>query len=322
MTTTSRKRRIFIGSSSETKDLAVKIKERLDPKYDCVIWGEDFFNRGGYVFVDLIKKAIGFDHAILIGGADDKVIRLSQNTEKLSPRDNIYLEYGMYSGILSTDRILFLLHEDCRVASDLTGMTLTTYKDADTAIDVCDRWLGSSASGRIFGGGAAKNIELLPTVGVAVGYFHNFLKPALDMLSSTHCFSFEGKEFPIREKRLTVAVPDYLEGDDTAVIEYTRVLIDKFQLADAMLGRYRVLIDPKGLEAGVLDLYDMPSTLLTVLKTVDYIFGVTAGLGPQDAQFAKYRAFDNFNETLEEMLAGKPRFSSLVEFKRFNFSDN
>lgn len=319
---TSRKKRIFIGSSSETKALAEKIKQRLEPAFDCVVWGEDFFGQGGYVYVDLIRKAIGFDYAILIGGTDDRVIRLSRNTEKLSPRDNIYLEYGMYSGILSTDRILFLLHEDCLVASDLAGMTLTTYKDDGAALDVCEKWINRSTSGRIFGGGSAQNIELLPTVGVAVGYFHNFLKPALEQLVTTRSFTLGDKEYPIKEKRLIIAVPDYLEADDTAVKEYTSVLVEQNGLEDAFLGRYRVLIDPTDLRSGTLTLYDMPSTLLTVLKTVDYIFGVTSGLGPQDAQFAKYRAFDNFLETLEELLAGKPRLASFVEFERFNLFDN
>lgn len=314
-----RKKRIFIGSSSETCELANKIKIGLESVCDCFVWNEDFFKPGGYVYVDLIKKAIGFDYAILIGGADDKVIRLSQNTEKLSPRDNIYLEYGMYSGILSPGRVLFLIHEDCVVASDLAGMTLKTYKNQEDTLDICKKWVVDTMNGKVLNSDTAKSIELLPTVGIAVGYFHNFLSPVLDLISKTRKFTFEGKEYDVREKKLIVDVPAYLESDDCAVDEYKNVLIDQKGLKDAFLGRYRVLIDPDGLDSGVLTLYDMPTTLLSVFKTVDFIFGVTSGLGPEDAQHAKYRALDNFIDILAELLEGKPRLSAHLEFSRFTF---
>ena len=316
-----RKRRIFIGSSSESKALAMKIQERLAESCDCFVWWDDFFRPGGYVYDDLIKKAISFDYAILIGGADDMVIRLSSNDEKLSPRDNIYLEYGMYSGILSTSRILLLMHEDCRVASDLSGMTLKTYASDETALAITEEWIIGSIQGKFIGEHSAKSIELLPTVGISVGYFYNFLEPLLNILATARSFTFEGKEYKISEKRLFVCVPDYLESGDSAVKEYTETLIGGRGLADAFLGKYRVLIDPSALESGALMIYDMPSTLLSVLKTVDYIFGTADGEGTEDSRNAKYRALDNFVDTLVGLTSGKKRLACYVEFERFDLSD-
>ncbi len=316
----TRKKRIFVGSSSETKALADRIKEKMAPICDCEVWGEKFFEVGGYVYLDLVKKAIGFDYAIFIGGADDKVIRLSKNTEKISPRDNVYLEYGMYSSILSTNKSLFLVHEDCLVASDLAGMTLKTYREDTDALIICEKWILDSIEGKHE---FSKNVELLPTVGIAVGYYYNFLKPVLDELSSTRKFTFDDKVYAIKEKKLIVNVPAYLESGVEAITEYKRALISQHDLEDAFLGRYRVLVDPNGLESGVLRLYDMPSTLLAVLKTIDFVFGLSEDeLGPQDAQFAKFRAFDNFIDTLIDMIRGKSRLAAYVEFRRFRFFDS
>lgn len=316
-----RKKRVFIGSSSETKELAIKIQERITQNCDCFVWWDDFFRPGGYVYDDLIKKAISFDYAILIGGADDRVIRLSSNDEKLSPRDNVYLEYGMYSGILSTNRILLLMNEDCRVASDLAGMTLKTYKTDGDALAVCEEWMNNALEGKFSNDYSAKGIELLPTVGVAVGYFYNFLEPALNVLASARKFTFEDREYAVKDKKLIVNIPTYLECGDNAVKEYTATLVGQKNLEDAFLGRYRVLVDPSTLEDGVLTLYDMPSTLLAVLKTVDYVFGISTGAGTEDAQNAKYRALDNFVDTLMGLMSGKPRLANYLEFRRFGLFD-
>lgn len=313
-----RKKRVFIGSSTESKSLAVKIQKQISQSCSCFVWWDDFFSTGGYVYDDLIKKAISFDYAILIGGADDKVIRLSSNDEKLSPRDNIYLEYGMYSGVLSTNRILLLMNEDCRVASDLAGMTLKTYKTDDDALDIACEWINNSILGKFSSEFSSKSIELLPTVGISVGYFYNFLAPVLSVLASTHSFTFNHKEYAIKEKKMFVYVPNYLESGDNAIKEYTQTLIEQKNLTDAFLDKYRILIDPISLENGILAIYDMPSTLLSVLKTVDYVFGNSSNLGTEDAQNAKYRAFDNFIDTLVSLMNGKPRLSSYVEFCRFD----
>ena len=68
----NRKKRVFIGSSTETKELARNIKQAIETSCDCSVWYDDFFELGNYVFNDLIQKAVSYDYAILIGGADDK----------------------------------------------------------------------------------------------------------------------------------------------------------------------------------------------------------------------------------------------------------
>lgn len=309
----SRKQRIFIGSSSETKELAAAIKRQIEASCNCSVWYDDFFKLGNYVFNDLIQKAISYDFAILIGGSDDRVIRLSTNDEKLSPRDNIYLEYGMFSGILSTNRILFLIHQDCRVASDLAGMTLAQYTSTEDALQRSERWLQKMLAGERVAAFSALDIELLPTVGISIGYFYNFIQPFAKLLADTKHFAWEGREYAISTRKLILHIPTYLTGE---VSDYEEDLQEANNLDSAQL-KYRFLFDAQALERGELIAHDVPSTLLAVFKTIDFIFNTQAN-ETEDSRFAKYRALDNFYDNLARMLEREKRIARFVELRRLD----
>lgn len=285
---------------------------------DCSVWYDDFFELGNYVFHDLIQKAVSYDYAILIGGEDDKVVRLQTNDEKLSPRDNIYLEYGMFSGILSTNRILFLLHKNCRVASDLAGMTLKIYDCEETAIHHTQTWIQDMLTGKRTKVFSALDIELLPTVGIAVGYYYNFVKPPLEMLRQTQCFTYQGKMYPITAKKLIISIPSYLEGNDINNYKYS--LMEREGLVEETL-KYRILINPDDLERGRLIIHDIPSTLLAVFKTIDYIFDLKDH-ETEDSEYAKYRALDNFYDTIPRLMGRDAYLSRYVELRRYSIFDD
>ena len=70
------------------------------------------FSIGKHFYQELITGIISFDFAVMIGGIDDFVERMPHKTSsKFSPRDNVYLEFGLFSGFLSANRVLFLIHE-------------------------------------------------------------------------------------------------------------------------------------------------------------------------------------------------------------------
>ncbi|MBQ3504822.1 MAG: nucleotide-binding protein [Oscillospiraceae bacterium] len=309
-----RKKRVFIGSSSETKELAHRIKREIEGSCNCSVWYDNFFELGNYVYNDLIQKAVSYDYAILIGGPDDKVIRLKTLDEKLSPRDNIYLEYGMFSGILSTNRILFLIHENCRVASDLTGMTLVQYSDDASAVEQSGQWIRSALAGARIKPFSALDIELLPTVGISVGYFYNFVLPFLEILRTATSFTFNGETYPVMHKKLIISIPTYIEGGD--INRYRYALMETEQLEEAIL-KYRILVDPEALHRGELIVHDIPTTLLAVFKTVDYIFGLQDH-ETEDSLHAKYRALDNFYDNLPRLLERSRYLSRYVEFRRYD----
>lgn len=314
----TRKQRIFIGSSTETKELAKKIKEKIENYGNATAWWDDFFSMGEYVFNKLIQTAVSFDFAILIGGPDDKVTRISTHDEKISPRDNVYLEYGMFSGILSPNRILFLMHNDCRVASDLAGMMLAQYSSEEEAINASMEWLEKQLQGKREHRFTASDIELLPTVGIAVGYFLNFVekiyKKELSLLDS---FEYNGKEYEIDKVRLVIAVPDYIEKDP---MNYENTVIRMFRLKRTMLNTFRILIDPKGLERGELIIYDVPNTLVAVFKTIDFIFGISE-FDNEHSTYAKLRALDNFEDNVRRLVGSAGNLSRITEVQRVSLPE-
>jgi len=257
------KKRIFIGSLLESRDLAGWLQEEFSKEFECVLWYEDFFSLGNHYYTDLIQKIITFDYAIMIGGEDDFVKRLSTQTEKIAPRDNVYLEYGLFSGILSPSKVLLLMHENCKVASDLLGMSLSQYRDSEQAISVAKAWIGKQYNGSACRALSRKDVGLMPTVGIAVGYYYNFLKPFLDKLSSAETD---------KDVRLTILVPSFVCDD---VSFYKRSLIRRMRLKDDLIQNFRILVDPN--EKETLHLYDIPSTILALFKTVNYVFEISEG---------------------------------------------
>lgn len=100
------KPRIFIGSSKESVKIAEKVKSLLDGEYVCQLWCDNFFDLGQCTYHELLKKSLSFDYAIFIGGKDDYVRRESDRTHKYAARDNVYLEFGLYAGILTYEGTL------------------------------------------------------------------------------------------------------------------------------------------------------------------------------------------------------------------------
>ena len=252
------KKRIFIGSSLETKDLANSIQTALQNEFECVLWYEDFFSLGNHYYTDLIQKIITFESAIMIGGEDDFVKRISNQTEKISPRDNIYLEYGLFSGILSPNKVLLLIHENCKVASDLMGMSLSQYKNDEQAVLIAKSWVDNQCVTNKQRALSRKDIGLMPTAGIAVGYYYNFIKPFLDRLTNTDID---------KEIKLTLFVPNFVCDD---VTYYKRDLMSKMKLKEDIIQKFRILVGPQ--EESILHMYDVPSTILALFKTVNYIF--------------------------------------------------
>ena len=124
------KHRVFIGSSKESEEIAITVSEFLSGDYECVVWNNGFFGINKGTYESLAKNAVAFDYAIYIGGKDDLSVRLKSRKVKISPRDNVYLELGLYAGILSPARSYFLIDEKCKIASDLLGITVLRYSNS------------------------------------------------------------------------------------------------------------------------------------------------------------------------------------------------
>lgn len=191
--------RIFIGSSSESLEIAKIIKIFFSKDYECVIWTDSFFELNQNTYDNLCKKALAFDYAIFVGGIDDAVLRIRDKTDKLAIRDNIYFEYGLYVGTLSKERIFFLVNEKVSIASDFLGVTLLYYKESNDIENHC-----KSIKNKIVEEERINRIQLLPSTSLAYDYNMNFLKPLSKCLGNNYLWLRFKR---VREKKIQILIP-------------------------------------------------------------------------------------------------------------------
>lgn len=211
------KPRIFIGSSKESVKIAEKVKSLLDGEYVCQLWCDNFFDLGQCTYHELLKKSLSFDYAIFIGGKDDYVRRESDRTHKYAARDNVYLEFGLYAGILTYARCFFLIQEGCQIASDLLGVNVVFF---DKMQDLSKKIL--TITEKIQKEQKVARISLLPSTSLAVGYFENFLKPVSQAIQKLDEICIAGKKYDVKNsaKRLEVAIPAKVSEDLRMWSEY------------------------------------------------------------------------------------------------------
>lgn len=118
----------FIGSSSESVDVAKAIQYNLDSRVECVLWNQKVFNLSRLVLDDLLEVLNVCDFGIFVFAPDD-TIRF-RGVEMNSARDNVVLELGLFTGRLGRERCFLVMpenHGDFHLPSDLLGLTVATY---------------------------------------------------------------------------------------------------------------------------------------------------------------------------------------------------
>jgi predicted nucleotide-binding protein len=126
--------KIFIGSSSEAKQVAVTASEILNDDVIPDIWDmSPYFKPMHGTFDALLSAAKGYDFALFIMSPDD---RIESRGEKLaSTRDNILFELGLFVGAIGPDRVFAVVQNSAqqdkivKMPSDLLGLTIPRFKE-------------------------------------------------------------------------------------------------------------------------------------------------------------------------------------------------
>ena len=125
------KPRMFIGSTVEGLSVAQAVQAELDHDFEITLWNQALFRAGTSTWLELVSKARsgGFDVALLVLGGEDQIT--SRGVTQSAPRDNVLLEFGLFTGALGADKTFFLLNRDHKpkIASDLAGICALTYGD-------------------------------------------------------------------------------------------------------------------------------------------------------------------------------------------------
>lgn len=123
--------KVFIASSSEGLDVTTAVRRsllnELDQMAEVVPWTRAFELSATYI--ESLEKIVDqADFAVLVLTPDD--VTTSRKEERLSPRDNVIFELGLFMGGLGRERC-YLVQEDrpdLKLPSDLLGVKSATFK--------------------------------------------------------------------------------------------------------------------------------------------------------------------------------------------------
>lgn len=303
------KSRIFIGSSTESKRTAERVQEIMEPEFECELWSKDFFEINRTAYDNLVQKAPSFDYAIFVGGTDDTVFRRKKGGRpemKLAPRDNVYLEFALYGGILSVARSFFMLDEKCRAASDLNGVTLFYYNDQEDSIERCCEQLKEyiREEERI------NRIRLLPSTSLAIGYYRNFIEQLMNCLQNRKEIYIGEEKVELADHPITVniLIPGDVEADWK---KWERMYAIEKGMKNAMIESVSrpiaFMIDPAKLEQeDRIEIIDIPQTVRVAFQAVemtmkkDYIGDKSLVIKTKQKEVA------NFINTLKNLMKEDP----------------
>lgn len=319
---------VFIGSSTEGLAAAKLLRECLEPELELVIWNENLFELGDDTLTSLLKFVSVFDFGIFVLGADDLV--KSRRFLFPAPRDNVVFELGLFMGALGRRRafpvVLPAKKGRLKLPSDLLGNTEIRVPDTFRA-DPSREALQSSADRlkrSILDRSENAFLQLLPSTGLAIGYFVNFLAPVCSLLVERDEIEVGGSPIDISGDNFdfNVVLPDSLAG---ASREAARRFVKDRGLIDLNLpvngaGRSYPFYVEADSQGGRLQLYDYPTTLAASHRAIEITLA-NGFLGQANhQQILEQKEITNFQRTLEILLRepGAAEFRKNVHFTKHN----
>ncbi|MBK8256215.1 MAG: nucleotide-binding protein [Polyangiaceae bacterium] len=123
--------RVFVGSSSEAAQVDRQVRSVLEALQATAVGWRKVFRPGDYALESLLGLGTTVDAALLIVTPDD--LTTFRGTERMSPRDNVLLELGMFLSHFGKRRTGILhVKTDGKVAalpSDLHGITTLVFDE-------------------------------------------------------------------------------------------------------------------------------------------------------------------------------------------------
>lgn len=126
------KPKVFIASSSEAQGVVDELVGLMGPEgFEPHPW-DQIFGSGAYTFDALLDEVKLADAAVFIFAKDDELGFRGEAT--YSARDNVVLEYGLFSQGLGRDRVLILEEEGVRLPSDVLGIVTDQFPSSKMAL--------------------------------------------------------------------------------------------------------------------------------------------------------------------------------------------
>lgn len=320
--------RVFIGSSSAALGLARDIGVELvkGGEIEVQVWDEGILQSGDILLDGLLGFVNLFDFAVLVLSADDLTTSKGKRTE--SPRDNVVFELGMFMGVLGRRRafpiIAFGETGDLKLPSDLDGFLSTRFQGAKLKDPAYLAEEIGKVRKEIVKRSKESPLSLLPSTGLAHGYFYNFLVPVNNRLTELKTIKVGDKEFDISKGNydFTILFPRLASQ---ANIDSRTSYVKKEGLVSVVVAKdehpprtYGFFAYPDIDPQGKVHFADYPTTLRSSYDAIGLVLKPGALGERQDEQrLMEAKEVRNFIKGLKHLL-NKPEaggFSELIKFK-------
>jgi CAP12/Pycsar effector protein, TIR domain/Prokaryotic STING domain len=275
---------VLICSSSRATPIAQGAKQNLERDFLVTIWTEDFFNEHNVTALNtFLKKLMRFDAAVIVLAPDDQQVNVATEEKYFVPRDNVIFELGAAMARMGIRKTFVL-------APDQPKLKLPTYfKGLEPLTYIQDKngnFVSATGTASTQIRNQLNRLEQdvfhsdLPAVGLAYGYFSNFLLPVYNSLRERKCLHLpEGeKSWELDDGfAVIVVVPDSPLNRASA----DKILVEQFRVTEAAVtmrdGRnLSAYLLPRTKDNSPLNIIDIPTTLLTsaeVITRVDNFWG-------------------------------------------------
>ena len=305
-----RKKKIFIGSSSEELDLANAAKAILEfeKEFEVTVWNEQIWDRAVFklnnnYLNDLIRATLQFDFGILIGTKDDKVE--VRGEEYLQPRDNILFELGLFIGRLGLNNCAFLIDQDIKVLSDIKGVSLARFERGK--MDTFTSAINQVKS--LFKSQMDAGINFFPSSTLAAVYYENFVKPTCLHIIQNN--GIQNNEVKFEDCNIKIIIPERLTSDVNSQFQTLKKKFQTKKLAFEYMGRPRHIDVEVLIKDGKLFVIDFPTVLSGINYAISNLLPHDFNAMSEDYDAILNREFERFVHTLNK-LALRDGYNDLI----------
>lgn len=307
------KPRIFIGSSTEGLTVAKRIKAFFEADYECFVWNDGVFQFNESFIDTLLKSASLFDFGFMVFSSDD--ISKIRDKEYETARDNVLFEYGLFLGRVGLDRAYVLCEDGVKIPTDLSGLTIASYKvERGIPTDSLEEAL-TSLKKRIDEKVQLGYLGLLPSTVIAISYFENFIKLVADyVINNEEKLNIGGRTY--RTAKIRIVIPSNLDADmkrhATLYFRKTKFISDTVPTNHR---NYPIYISASSDDENkdVVIIADMPTILNGIDKAIDMYFKVGHIGKTKEQQLTEDREMNNFVRVLKLLIQGDPYCKEIVE---------
>lgn len=307
-----RKKRIFIGSSSEELKLAESAKQILESEFDVTIWNDNVwetavFKINNNFLQDLLKATLQFDFGILLGTTDDKVV--VRKEEKLQSRDNILFELGLFMGRLGLSKCAFVVEKELNILSDIQGISLARFSKTEP-----DSFIDAICKVRdLFKNQRGSSVNFFPSSTLASVYFENLIQPTCRYIIENKGFEDDGKKYD--NCAIKIIIPSKLNTDLNLQFEKIKNGLSTKNVSFQYAGRPRYINLETETKEGKLIFIDFPTILTGINYAIRNLMPNEFNSLNEDYEAILSRELERFISTLKG-LALRNGFDEMLLFER------